>query len=202
LHKRKVVDTFNISWVKSSIILGVIFLTLGIALILILKSLNIRESRFLLIAKNMINNYGFLGIFIATILAGTILPLGSPSLIVIAASFGLHPIPLALIGSIGFTIGMTINYALAYSFGKAFVIKKISKEKLEETLNIWMNWGWPIYLIFGFIPALPIELLSFLCGLLKIRLRTFLILTFIPRFIVFIVLAYFGEQIGQWLKII
>jgi membrane protein YqaA with SNARE-associated domain len=196
------VDTFNISWVKSSIILGVIFLTLGIALILILKSLNIRESRFLLIAKNMINNYGFLGIFIATILAGTILPLGSPSLIVIAASFGLHPIPLALIGSIGFTIGMTINYALAYSFGKAFVIKKISKEKLEETLNIWMNWGWPIYLIFGFIPALPIELLSFLCGLLKIRLRTFLILTFIPRFIVFIVLAYFGEQIGQWLKII
>jgi membrane protein YqaA with SNARE-associated domain len=202
LHKRKVVDAFNISWVKSSIILGVIFLTLGIALILILKSLNIRESRFLLIAKNMINNYGFLGIFIATILAGTILPLGSPSLIVIAASFGLHPIPLALIGSIGFTIGMTINYALAYSFGKAFVIKKISKEKLEETLNIWMNWGWPIYLIFGFIPALPIELLSFLCGLLKIRLRTFLILTFIPRFIVFIVLAYFGEQIGQWLKII
>lgn len=202
MHKRKVVDTFNISWVKSSIILGVIFLTLGIALILILKSLNIRESRFLLIAKNMINNYGFLGIFIATILAGTILPLGSPSLIVIAASFGLHPIPLALIGSIGFTIGMTINYALAYSFGKAFVIKKISKEKLEETLNIWMNWGWPIYLIFGFIPALPIELLSFLCGLLKIRLRTFLILTFIPRFIVFIVLAYFGEQIGQWLKII
>ena len=202
MRKRKVVDTFNISWVKSSIILGIIFLTLGIALILILKSLNIRESRFLLIAKNMINNYGFLGIFIATILAGTILPLGSPSLIVIAASFGLHPIPLALIGSIGFTIGMTINYALAYSFGKAFVIKKISKEKLEETLNIWMNWGWPIYLIFGFIPALPIELLSFLCGLLKIRLRTFLILTFIPRFIVFIVLAYFGEQIGQWLKII
>jgi len=150
----------------------------------------------------MINNYGFLGIFIATILAGTILPLGSPSLIVIAASLGLHPIPLALIGAIGFTIGMTINYALAYSFGKAFVIKKIGKEKLEETLNIWMNWGWLIYLIFGFIPALPIELLSFLCGLLKIRLRIFLILTFIPRFIVFIVLAYLGEQIGQWLKII
>jgi membrane protein YqaA with SNARE-associated domain len=97
---------------------------------------------------------------------------------------------------------MTINYALAYSFGKVFVIKKIGKEKLEETLNIWINWGWLIYLIFGFIPALPIELLSFLCGLLKMRLRSFLILTFIPRFIVFIVLAYLGEQIGQWLKII
>ena len=202
MHKRKITDAFNISWVKSSIILGIIFLTLGIALILILKSLNIGELHFLLTAKNVINNHGFLGIFIATILAGTILPLGSPSLIVIAASLGLHPILLALIGAIGFTIGMAINYALAYSFGKAFVIKKIGKEKLEETLNIWMNWGWPIYLIFGFIPVLPIEILSFLCGLLKIQLRTFLILTFIPRFIVFIVLAYFGEQIGQWLKII
>jgi len=202
LHKRKVADAFNVSWVKSSIILGIIFLILGMALILILKSLNIGELRFLLTAKNMINNYGFLGIFIATILAGTILPLGSPSLIVIAASLGLHPILLALIAAIGFTIGMMINYALAYSFGKTFVIKKIGKEKLEETLNIWINWGWLIYLIFGFIPALPIELLSFLCGLLKMRLRIFLILTFIPRFIVFIVLAYLGEQIGQWLKII
>jgi hypothetical protein len=92
LHKRKVADAFNVSWVKSSIILGIIFLILGMALILILKSLNIGELRFLLTAKNMINNYGFLGIFIATILAGTILPLGSPSLIVIAASLGLHPI--------------------------------------------------------------------------------------------------------------
>jgi len=202
LHKRKVADAFNVSWIKSSIILGIIFLIIGVTIILFLKSLNIEESHLSLTAKNIINNYGFLGVFIATILAGTILPLGSPGLIVIAASLGVHPIPLALIATIGFTIGMAINYGLAYSFGKAYVIKKIGEEKLEEITRIWINWGLRIYLIFGFIPVLPIEILSFLCGLLKMRFSLFITLTFIPRFIIFIILAYFGEQIGEWLKII
>ncbi len=202
MHKRKVADAFNVSWIKSSIILGIIFLIIGVTIILFLKSLNIEESHLSLTAKNIINNYGFLGVFIATILAGTILPLGSPGLIVIAASLGVHPIPLALIATIGFTIGMAINYGLAYSFGKAYVIKKIGEEKLEEITRIWINWGLRIYLIFGFIPVLPIEILSFLCGLLKMRFSLFITLTFIPRFIIFIILAYFGEQIGEWLKII
>jgi membrane protein YqaA with SNARE-associated domain len=44
-----------------------------------------------------------------------------------------------------------------------------------------------------------VELLAFICGLLKTRLTTFIILSFVPRLIVFTLLAYFGQYLGAWL---
>ena len=146
-------------------------------------------------------NYGLAGIFLATILAGTIIPLGSPALVVAAALFGVNPVLLILVASTGFTIGMAINYALAYRLGRPFVSKKISSEHIEQVANVWNKWGWIIYTIFGLIPVLPVELLSFICGLLKTRVAVFLVLSFVPRLVVFALLAYFGQSAGIWLGI-
>jgi membrane protein YqaA with SNARE-associated domain len=63
----------------------------------------------------------------------------------------------------------------------------------------WNKWGWIIYTIFGLIPILPVELLAFICGFLKTRMVTFLTLSFVPRLIVFAILAYFGQHMGEWL---
>jgi membrane protein YqaA with SNARE-associated domain len=93
---------------------------------------------------------------------------------------------------------MIINYALALGLGRPYVMKKVSAENLEEITGLWNKWGWIIYVIFGLIPILPVELLSFVCGLLKTRLDIFLTLSFIPRLIVFTILAYFGESLGIW----
>ncbi|MBS7655998.1 DedA family protein [Candidatus Bathyarchaeota archaeon] len=193
---------FKASWIKSSLFLGAIFIILGLMAIFILKVFNFNSLHFFLNVKIFVERYGFIGIFLAAILAGTIVPLGSPALVTAVASFGLHPINLALVAAVGFTIGMVINYALAYNLGERYVIKKIGVEKFKEISYLWMKRGWVLYIIFGFIPALPIEFLSFFCGLLKMRFNIFLILTFIPRFIVFIILAYFGERLGEWLKIV
>jgi membrane protein YqaA with SNARE-associated domain len=93
---------------------------------------------------------------------------------------------------------MIINYALALGLGRPYVMKKVSAENLEEITGLWNKWGWIIYVIFGLIPILPVELLSFVCGLLKTRLDIFLTLSFIPRLIVFMILGYFGESLGIW----
>jgi membrane protein YqaA with SNARE-associated domain len=93
---------------------------------------------------------------------------------------------------------MITNYALALGLGRPYVMKKVSTENLEEITGLWNKWGWIIYVIFGLIPILPVELLSFVCGLLKTRLDIFLTLSFIPRLIVFMILAYFGESLGIW----
>ena len=146
-------------------------------------------------------NYGLVGIFLATVLAGTFIPLGSPALILAAALFGVNPVLLILVGSAGFTIGMMINYALAYRLGRPYVTRKLSAEKLHEIIHLWNRWGWIICTLFGLVPVLPVELLSFICGLLKTRLPIFLILSFVPRLMVFTVLAYFGEYAGIWIGI-
>ena len=144
-------------------------------------------------------NYGLAGIFLATIAAGTIVPLGSPALVVAAALFGVNPILLVLVASIGFTIGMAINYCLAYRLGRPYIQKKMSADHFEEITRVWNKWGWIIYTIFGLIPVLPVELLAFICGFLKTRIATFIALSFVPRLIIFAILVYFGQYVGAWL---
>lgn len=195
------IDLFRVSWIRSSIIIGIIIIIAGIIILFLLKHFNVGNSQLVLDAKNIVQEYGLVGIFFATILAGTIVPIGSPALVTAAAAFGVEKMSLILIATTGFTIGMTINYGLAYRLGRPYVMKQVTAEKLEETTHLWNRWGWVLYVIFGLIFFLPVELLSLICGLLKTRLDYFLILSFIPRLLVFAMLAYLGEQLGPWIGI-
>jgi membrane protein YqaA with SNARE-associated domain len=186
---------------KSFLLSGVMFTILGIAILIILKVFNIGDTPLFLDVKAFVVEYGLAGIFFATILAGTIVPMGSPALVMAAALLGVPKIPLILVATTGFTIGMAVNYSLVYYLGRPYITKKMSAEKLEELTRLWERWGWILYVVFGFIPVLPVELLAFVCGFLKTRIDHFLILSFTPRFIVFLLLAYFGEYIGMWIGI-
>ena len=183
---------------RTSIKLALVLTTIGLIVIWLLKVFNIAATPLFSNMEAFFATYGLAGIFLATIAAGTIVPLGSPALVVAAALFGVNPILLVLVAATGFTIGMTINYTLAYRLGRPYVSKKISSDHIEEVTHVWHKWGWIIYTIFGLIPVLPVELLSFICGLLKTRISTFLALSFVPRLIVFALLVYFGQSMGAW----
>lgn len=198
----RISEALRIPWVRSSLILGAVIVAVGVALIIIFKVLNLGESSLFADVKAFVQTYGLLGIFLATVLAGTIIPVGSPALVAAAASFGLHPAPLVLVAALGFTVGMVINYGLAYGLGRPYVMRKVGAEKLKEISSLWSRWGWILYVVFGLIPVLPVEFLSLFCGLVKARFDVFLVLTFIPRLVVFMLLAYFGFQVGGWLGII
>jgi membrane protein YqaA with SNARE-associated domain len=186
------------SWMRSSIKLALIATVAGLILIWLLKVFNVAGMPLFSDMEAFFASYGLIGIFLVTIAAGTVLPLGSPALVVTAALFGVDPLLLTLVASVGFTIGMTINYGLAYRFGRPYVQKRISAESLEEMTSVWNKWGWMIYTIFGLIPVLPVELLSFICGFLKTRMVTFLTLSFVPRLIIFAILVYFGQYLEAW----
>lgn len=194
-------DLLKTSWVKSALILGIVFAAISVIIILLVRLFNIGASPLFSNAEAFVAQYGLTGIFFATILAGTVLPLGSPALVTAAALLGAPKFPLVFIAATGFTIGMMINYGLAYGLGRPYVMRKVSAEKLEEVMRLWNRWGWVLYTIFGFIPVLPVELLSLVCGLLRTPLRIFLALSFIPRLVVFATLAFFGEYLGVWIGI-
>jgi len=194
-------DLLKASWMRSSIKLALLLTVAGLIVIWLLKVFNIAAAPLFSSMEAFFAAYGLAGIFLATIIAGTVIPLGSPALVVAAALFGVNPILLILVASTGFTIGMTINYALAYRLGRPYVSKKISSEHIEQVAHVWNKWGWIIYTIFGLIPVLPVELLSFICGLLKTRITVFLALSFVPRLVVFTLLAYFGQSAGAWLGV-
>ncbi len=199
--EKKPSDVIRASWVKKPVTLELLAVAVVcLTIILILKGLNVRHL--LLDVKPLFESYGLLGVFIATVLAGTVIPLGSPALVLIAASFGLPQVLLIFVATTGFTIGMAINYGLAYKLGRPYVAKKLGEDKLKDILNLWAKRGWVIYVIFGLIPVMPVEVLSLLCGLLKARFDIFLVLTFLTRLVLFTVLVYLGERIGIWLGII
>jgi membrane protein YqaA with SNARE-associated domain len=191
-------DLLKASWMRSSIKLGVIATIVALVIIWLLKIFNVAATPMFSNISNFFATYGLAGIFIATIAAGTLLPLGSPALVVASSPF-LNPVLLILVATFGFTIGMTINYGLAYKLGRPYIQKRVSAEHLEEITCVWNKWGWAIYTIFGLIPVLPVELLSFICGFLKTSLTIFLALSFFPRFIIFTLLVYFGQYVGVWL---
>lgn len=195
-------DMLKTSWVRYSVYLGIVTLAMGSIILFLLRFFNIGGTQLFSDTRAFVTEYGLVGIFFATILAGTVVPLGSPALVVAAALFGASKIPLILIATTGFTFGMMINYGLAYYLGRPYVVKKTSAKKLEEIIYLWGRWGWILYTIFGLIPVLPVELLSFICGLLKTRLDIFLILSFVPRLVVFAILVYFGDIAGSWIGLI
>lgn len=191
---------FKASYVRTSIKLGIILTVAGLVAIWLLKVFNVAGTTFFADMGAFFVNYGLVGIFLATVLAGTIVPIGSPALVFVA-SFFVDPVPLILVASVGFTVGMSINYVLAYRFGRPYVVKKMNAEHLEQITRLWSKWGLVIYVLFGLIPVLPVELLSFICGLLKTRVATFLVLSFVPRLIVFAIIVFFGRYIGSWIGV-
>jgi len=193
-------DLLKASWMRSSIKLALIATVVGLIIIWLLKAFNVAGTPLFSDVGSFFANYGLAGIFLATIAAGTIVPLGSPALIVAASPF-VDSILLILVGSVGFTVGMTINYGLAYRLGRPYVQKRISAKHLEEMSCVWNRWGWFIYTIFGLIPVLPVELLAFICGFLKTSKAIFLVLSFVPRLLVFTILVYFGQYMGFWLGV-
>lgn len=194
-------DLLKTSWVKSAIKAGIIFTVAGLLVLFTMKFTDIGNSQLFADTKTFVLQNGLLGIFFITILAGTLLPMGSPGLVVAAALFGLPKIPLIIVATTGFTIGLLVNYALAYYLGRPYVTKRLSAPRIEEIARTWSKWGWILYTIFGLIPVLPVEVLSFVYGLFKTRLDMFVILSFVPRLIVFTLMAYFGEYMGSWMGI-
>ncbi len=174
-------DLLKTKWMQSALKIAIIAAILAVIAIWIFHFFDISESKFFTDTEKIFLDYGLLGIFIATIIAGTIIPLGSPALVAAAALFGVNPIALIIIATAGFTIGMIINYIFAYRLGRPYIEKKMSKNDLEEMTFVWKKWGWIIYTIFGAIPVLPVELLAFVCGFLKTRLVTFIVLSFITK---------------------
>ena len=194
-------DLLKTSWVRSSLLVGVVIAAVGLILLGLFRSFDVGQSPFFGDLQAFVADYGLVGIFFATLLAGTVVPLGSPALVVAAALFGAPKIPLIGVATTGFTLGMLVNYGLAYYLGRPYVRKKVSAEKLDEIIHVWERWGWVLYTIFGLIPVLPVELLAFVCGLLKTRVDVFLVLSFVPRLVVFAMLAYFGDYVGGWIGV-
>ena len=133
---------------------------------------------------------GYIGLFVASFLAATILPLSSEIVLSTLQLNGLSPVALVTIATIGNVLGSLTNYALGY-WASLSVIKKwlkMSEDQFVRAEHRFTKYGL-LSLCFAWVPIIG-DPLTVIAGVLRIRLLWFLILVTVGKLTRYIVISY------------
>jgi uncharacterized membrane protein YdjX (TVP38/TMEM64 family) len=101
----------------------------------------------------------------------------------------------AIYSFIGNVIGSLLAFFLAKRFGRTFVEKIVSTHVLAKYDGFFVKHH-KLFLLFYALPIIPVDILSFVCGLSAMRTRKFLgiiLLGFIPNTLI---LAFLGDKLS------
>ena len=103
---------------------------------------------------DLLIQYGYVGMFLASLLAGSVFPFSSEAVMAGLLAAGLNPWPLVVYGTIGNVIGSLFNYFIG-TFGRLDWIEKylhVKPDKLDRAQRLMARYGAWI----GFFAFLPI----------------------------------------------
>lgn len=137
---------------------------------------------------------GYFGLFVASFLAATILPLSSEVVLSALLINGLSPIALITIATTGNVLGSLTNYALGYWASLEVVKKwlKISDEEFVRTEQRFIKYGL-FSLCFAWVPIIG-DPLTVIAGVLRIRLLWFVLLVTTGKLLRYIIITYLTAQ--------
>lgn len=109
-----------------------------------------------------------------------------------------NPVPVALAGSLGATLGEFSGYFFGY-LGKRISIDENTPG--YKTVNRWvLKYGmWAIALL-SFQPVIPFEIGGFIAGVVKMPVRRFLPAIWIGKFPKYLILIYLGNTLIYYLR--
>ena len=132
---------------------------------------------------------GYLGMFLSSILAATILPFGSEAVFLGLLYSKFDPITLTIIASTGNTIGGMISFYMGW-LGKWEWLEKwfgVKHESLLRYISKAQKYGW-IYAFFTWLPGIG-DLLAIVIGFVRINPTVATIWMFIGKTLRFTSLA-------------
>ena len=135
-------------------------------------------------------HYGYVGIFLASFLAATILPLSSEIVLALLLLNGLNPFSLIIFATIGNVLGAVVNYWLGFYGGLIFQGRfgTASGKEVNASLLRMQKYG-TASLLLAWVPIIG-DPLTVAAGVLRISLGWFLPLVAIGKCGRYIVLAY------------
>ncbi len=187
---------------KLTILGSILFILVLIALLIIAKIYVPTELIKNFEIKEFLDVYNYIGLFLITFLGGTILPLGSPAAVSAAGFLGMAEIPVIIVAATGFTVGVLVNYCLAYKLGANYAKKKISPEIYEDVVLWWNKWGVLLVVVFALFPVLPFDLIALVCGVFRFNLVYFILINFFSNLLNSYIFLYLGTQASLWIGLI
>jgi membrane protein YqaA with SNARE-associated domain len=181
---------------KAFIIAGIVVVLLGV---LMVTWLNLENPQIISIVKDIVQRFGLVGVFAATIVSGSVIPFGSPIIVGCAAGFGLNVQASALIASTGYTLGVLTSYVPAWILGERYVKKKMSPETFQRYAESWNRRGYKLCVLFSLVPGFPVDLLAVICGCFHTKAKYFLPLCWVTLTVQFTICAWLGKLVGSWI---
>jgi uncharacterized membrane protein YdjX (TVP38/TMEM64 family) len=135
-----------------------------------------------------LGNYGYLGIFLISLVGNATIILPVPVfMLIIAFGASFNPVLVGLISALGGTIGEMTCYLLGFS-GRGVV----ENRKLYDKAVKWLKkWGVLTIFVFAATPS-PFDVIGIVAGLLKYPFWKFFTASLAGKIVKYIVLAYGG----------
>lgn len=150
-------------------------------------------------SSGLIGAYGYLGVFVVSLIssASIVLPLPGFAVIIASGAF-LNPFWVAIISGIGFAVGDLTGVLLGHGGRKA--LEKRYEKGLEDLKVKTRKYGpFLVFFIFAVTP-LPDDVSGFYAGLINYDWKKFLLAAILGNTIVSFLLAYGGHFGFEWLK--
>ena len=135
-----------------------------------------------------IENYGYAGLFLFSLVAATIIPVSSESAVAGAALIHMKPVPLLFWATLGNCTGTVINYLLGVWVGKKWLTEKLNKSN-QKAYKLTQKYGW-WSLWLSWLPFIG-DPITIIAGVLRWNFLTFSLIVFSLRFIRYYLIVYF-----------
>ncbi len=144
--------------------------------------------------------YGYVGLFVISFGAATILPMSSEAVFAAMIGSGFNPWICVAAASVGNWLGGMTNYYLGY-LGKTEWLEKYLKIKRGRIVKVqhFVAGKGAMSAFFCFLPAVG-DLLAFVLGMMRANLLTVNVAMFCGKLFRYVVLAYGILQGIAWIK--
>lgn len=134
-------------------------------------------------------NYGYVGLFLASFLASTILPFGSEGILVLLVYKKFNLPALVLVATAGNFLGACTSYYIGWK-GRRLVEKyiRINPEDMEKAGNYFQKYG-SYVLLFTWVPVIG-DAFTVVSGLLRLKFWIFSVFVFTGKFLRYLAIAY------------
>ena len=141
--------------------------------------------------------YGYLGIFLASILANGTVLLPAPGVALVAAMGGvLNPLLVSLAAGLGAAIGELVGYMAGV--GGQLVVERIA---LYDRLLQWMQrYGSLTIFVLAAVPNPFFDLAGMAAGSLRVPVRRFFLWCLLGKIVKMLAFAYVGALAVRWLR--
>ena len=146
----------------------------------------------------IVNQFGYIGIFLISLIGSTTIIFPLPSFFLIFTFGGiLNPVLVALFAAIGSAIGESTSYILGLG-GKELLEKKYKKQ-LNSLKKAFDKYGSFIWIIIFTITPFPTDVVGIFSGIIKYNFRKYFLAMFIGKFILYLLIAIAGFFSIHWI---